>query len=359
VAEYTDKGTLKRDPNAPKQEPPASPEERAARIAAARAKAEAARAAGGTARPAATAGAAPAGEPAETAPMVEAAPPAADGQLRTAKGTLKRDPNAPKQDPPATPEERAARIAAAKARADAARQAREAGGAVAPAAGGLQPAAAAASAAAARPAGETDADRAERRRIFEIVTRGVPGAEPVLRPVVAARAERAPARGEFALSEAGERTVRLVRAALPDVPMEALSSPLDPVFVIPREDVPEVLRTLRDHEALEMKFLRCITGVDHMDEGVEVVYTLKSMTTKLGCIVKTMLPARDPVVDSVTSLWAGANWLERETAEMFGVTFTGHPDPRNLLLDEDLTIHPLLKAHPLAEVELKQGVNVF
>ena len=45
--------------------------------------------------------------------------------------------------------------------------------------------------------------------------------------------------------------------------------------------------------------------------------------------------------------------------EMFGVVCRGHPDPRNLLLDEDMAIHPLLKAHPLAEIELKQGVNVF
>lgn len=361
MAEYTPKGTLKRDPNAPKAELPATPEERAARIAAARARALAAMAAGGTQRPPAAAAAAnPAVAATETAPAPEVVAPTApaDGGLRTPKGTLKRDPNAPKAEPPATPEERAARVAAARAKAEAARRAREAG-AAAPTAG-LQPAAAAAAAAAAaRPATETDADRAERRRIFEIVTRGVPGAEPVLRPVVVGRAERAPARGEFPLTEQGERTVRLVRAALPDIEIAVLTSPLDPVFVIRREDVLRVLRTLRDHEALDMKYLRCVTAVDHMDEGIEVVYTLKSLTTKLSCIVKTMLPARDPVVDSVTPLWAGANWLEREMMEMFGVVCRGHPDPRNLLLDEDLTIHPLLKAHPLAEVELKQGVNVF
>ena len=54
----------------------------------------------------------------------------------------------------------------------------------------------------------------------------------------------------------------------------------------------------------------------------------------------------------------GAEWAEREVREMFGVEFEGHPDPRNLLLDEDLDIHPLLKSHPLAEIELPQGVDV-
>jgi NADH-quinone oxidoreductase subunit C len=358
MAEYTAKGTLKRDPNEAKKEPPATPEERAARIAEARAKAQAAKAAGGSAPRPAAAQAAPAGEAVEAAPAeFVAAPVAGDGQLRTAKGTLKRDPNEPKKEPPATPEERAARIAEAKAKATAAKQQREAGGGAA-----LQPAAAAAAAAnvtAAPASGVTDADRAERRRIFEIVTRPVPGAAPVLRPITTGRAERTPPRGEVEMTEPMQRVDRLVRSALPDIEIETLTSPLDVVFVIQRGDVLKVLQTLRDHEALQMIYLRCISGVDQMDEGLEVVYMLKSLTLGHSAIVKTLLPLRDPVVDSATPLWAGADWLERETAEMFGITFRGHPDPRNLLLDEDMTIHPLLKAHPLAEIELKQGVNVF
>jgi NADH-quinone oxidoreductase subunit C len=129
--------------------------------------------------------------------------------------------------------------------------------------------------------------------------------------------------------------------------------------VINRTDVLALMERAKTHPSLDMKFLRSITGVDQMAEGIEVVYQLKSLTTKHAVTVKTLLPPDDLVVDSVTSLWAGANWHERELMEMFGVRCAGHPDPRNLLLDEDLTIHPLLKAHPLADVELKQGVNVF
>jgi NADH-quinone oxidoreductase subunit C len=363
MAEYTPKGTLKRDPNAPKSEPPASPEERARRVAEARARALAARAAmaaGGA--PAApqpasqeaveAAPTAPAAEPAAAAP----APPAG-GALRTPKGTLKRDPNAPKAEPPATPEERARRVAEARARALAAREA-QATGAAAPATGELPPAAAAAAAAGAAPA-ETDAERAERRRIFEIVTRGVPGAEPVLRPVVGGRAERVPARAEFTITEEMEDTVRLFREGLPDVEFTVLSSPLDVVLVIDRKDVLRVMRYAKEHPALDMKFLRFISGVDLQDEGIEIVYGLKSLTTRRSCLIKTVVPLTDPVVDSVTPVWAAAEWHERELMEMFGVVCKDHPDPRNLLLDEDMTIHPLRKAHPLAEVELKQGVNVF
>ena len=68
-----------------------------------------------------------------------------------------------------------------------------------------------------------------------------------------------------------------------------------------------------------------------------------------------LLPPEDPAVDSITPIWMGADWHERENAEMFGMTFRGHPNPKHLLLDDDMEIHPLLKAHPLAPIELKQG----
>jgi len=69
-----------------------------------------------------------------------------------------------------------------------------------------------------------------------------------------------------------------------------------------------------------------------------------------------MLPPDDKVLGTATTVWQAANWLERETAEMFGVRFTGHPDPRTLLMPEDMTdTFPLLKSHPFAEIELLQG----
>jgi NADH-quinone oxidoreductase subunit C len=68
------------------------------------------------------------------------------------------------------------------------------------------------------------------------------------------------------------------------------------------------------------------------------------------------LPADDKVLETATTVWQAANWLERETAEMFGIRFTGHPDPRTLLMPEDMTdVFPLLKSHPFAEIELLQG----
>jgi NADH-quinone oxidoreductase subunit C len=125
------------------------------------------------------------------------------------------------------------------------------------------------------------------------------------------------------------------------------------------ENVLFVLRQAKDVPELGFDFFRCLTGVDQMDQGIEIIYSLFSYKNRHCVHIKTMLPAVGGAVDSVTSVWAGADWHERETAEMFGVTFTGHPNPKHLLLDDDMEIHPLLKAHPLAPIELKQGVDTF
>jgi len=118
-------------------------------------------------------------------------------------------------------------------------------------------------------------------------------------------------------------------------------------------------RQAKANPELGFDFLRCLTAIDQMEEGIEIVYTLFSYKNRHTVHLKTLLPPDDPQVDSVTSVWCGADWHERETAEMFGVTFVGHPNPKHLLLDDDMDIHPLLKAHPLAPIELKQGYQTF
>ncbi len=119
-----------------------------------------------------------------------------------------------------------------------------------------------------------------------------------------------------------------------------------------------LLRQAKERPEFGFTFLRCMTGVDQLDQGIELIYSLYSYTNRHAVHIKTLLPA-EPAIDSITPFWLGADWHEREIAEMFGVTFTGHPNPKHLLLDDDMTIHPLLKAHPLAPIELKQGVETF
>ncbi len=124
-------------------------------------------------------------------------------------------------------------------------------------------------------------------------------------------------------------------------------------------EVALILRQAKERPEFAYEFLRCLTGIDQMEQGIELVYTLFSYKNRHTVHIKALLPPANPIVDSITPFWLGADWHERETAEMFGVTFRGHPNPKHLLLDDDLTIHPLLKAHPLAPIELKQGVDTF
>jgi NADH-quinone oxidoreductase subunit C len=130
----------------------------------------------------------------------------------------------------------------------------------------------------------------------------------------------------------------------------------DLIVHIPRDEVVAGLRRLKADAALHFDYLRCLSGIDREADGIEVVYHLYSTDKKHNLTVKTTLPMDDLNVATATTVWRGANWLERETAEMFGVRFTGHPDPRTLLMPEDMTdVHPLLKSHPLAEIEVLQG----
>ena len=146
------------------------------------------------------------------------------------------------------------------------------------------------------------------------------------------------------------------REALPDVAFDAAQGALDVILMIAREDVPRVLRVAKEDPRLDFKYLRCLSGVDHMEGGLEVVYHLYSYTHKHNVTVKTRLPQDDPRVPSVTSIWKGADWHEREAAEMFGIFFEGHPNLVPLLLPEDMTDHhPLRKDNPLAEIEVWQG----
>ncbi|MPZ99737.1 MAG: NADH-quinone oxidoreductase subunit C [Dehalococcoidia bacterium] len=131
---------------------------------------------------------------------------------------------------------------------------------------------------------------------------------------------------------------------------------IDVIVHIPREELIRGLRVLRQDEALDFDYLRCLTAVDNEDEGMDVVYHLYSIGKNHNLTVKATLPSDDLTLDTATVVWRAANWLERETAEMFGIRFNNHPDPRTLLMPEDMDdTFPLRKTHPLAEIEVLQG----
>lgn len=150
-----------------------------------------------------------------------------------------------------------------------------------------------------------------------------------------------------------------VDRALSGISAEPAMGVLDLIVRIPKDEVIRGLRALKRSEDLDFDYLRCLTAIDWEDQGIDVVYHLYSTKKKHNLTVKTNLQNSDLTVDTATSVWRAANWLERETAEMFGVRFNGHPDPRTLLMPEDMDdTFPLRKDHPLQDVKILQGEGI-
>ncbi len=123
----------------------------------------------------------------------------------------------------------------------------------------------------------------------------------------------------------------------------------EPVFYIRPESVKEVCAKLKSE--FGFVYLSDLTAVDYLGERsgarFEVVYNVvrfdDEYNEELRVFLKTEIDFRSPVTDSVTPVWKGADWFEREIFDMFGIRFAGHPDMRRILLAEDYEGFPLRK----------------
>lgn len=125
--------------------------------------------------------------------------------------------------------------------------------------------------------------------------------------------------------------------------------------IVKKEKIKEILRYLKEEQGFN--HLQDLCGVDHYpaEPRFEVVYNLYSIWRRLHLRVKAKLYAFEPEIDSITELWSGANWHERECFDMFGIRFTGHPELRRILMPEDWEGHPLRKDYPLKGRQLWRG----
>jgi NADH-quinone oxidoreductase subunit C len=116
-----------------------------------------------------------------------------------------------------------------------------------------------------------------------------------------------------------------------------------------KSDLVRVCSFLQSDPELSFDMLIDLLGVDmYRPEGrFEVVYNLYSLKNKCYVRLKVLVEEADPVVPTVTGIWSAANWHERETFDMIGVRFSGHPDLRRLYMPEEFEHHPLRKDFPL------------
>jgi len=111
-----------------------------------------------------------------------------------------------------------------------------------------------------------------------------------------------------------------------------------------------LLQCLKDDCGFDM--LADLAGIDYLNyptatDRYAVVYALTNTTTGERVFVKAFTNDPDPELPSVVSLWKGADWMEREVYDMYGVRFTGHPDLRRILMPGEFTAYPLRKDYPL------------
>jgi len=147
-----------------------------------------------------------------------------------------------------------------------------------------------------------------------------------------------------------EETIKKLAGRFPGVPFSASWFRDNCRVHVPATIIAEVLSYLKHDCGFD--FLADLTAVDYADypdsrDRFAVIYCLTATETGDRFVVKVFVNDPDPVLPSAVPLWNGANWLEREVFDMFGIRFAGHPDLRRILMPDEFTAFPLRKDYPL------------
>jgi NADH-quinone oxidoreductase subunit C len=145
-----------------------------------------------------------------------------------------------------------------------------------------------------------------------------------------------------------EIAVQKLKEKFPGSVLDAYSFRGENTVVVKKEDIIEICRFLKDDPELSFNFLSDLCGVDYMgrEPRFDVVYNLFSVSRHHRIRVKAMVGEGGKVA-SVVGVWSTADWHERETYDMYGIVFEGHPNLTRILMPEDWDGHPLRKDYPL------------
>jgi NADH-quinone oxidoreductase subunit C len=123
-----------------------------------------------------------------------------------------------------------------------------------------------------------------------------------------------------------------------------------PVFYIKKDEIHQVLEFLKTDTELNFHFLTDLTGIQSADEKqLGVIYHLHNMPKNYRVRLKTYFDINKPEIPTATDLWPGANWMERETYDFFGIKFKGHPKLKKILNVDEMDAFPLRKDFPLED----------
>ncbi|HVX44924.1 MAG TPA: NADH-quinone oxidoreductase subunit C [Mycobacteriales bacterium] len=144
-------------------------------------------------------------------------------------------------------------------------------------------------------------------------------------------------------------------AGYPDAVQRVVVDRGEITFYIEKDRVAEVCQTLRDDPALRFEFCASLSGVDYIDQAdrLHVTYHLLSMTYRRRIRLEVAASVEDPHVPSVTAIYPTVDWQERETYDMFGVIFDGHPALTRVLMPDDWEGFPQRKDYPLGGITVE------
>ncbi|MBN1311815.1 MAG: NADH-quinone oxidoreductase subunit C [Anaerolineae bacterium] len=150
-----------------------------------------------------------------------------------------------------------------------------------------------------------------------------------------------------------------IREQFPQAVMEIIEFRGDVTVVIDRAALVEVAAFCRDADGLRFNLLSDLCGIDYWPEEPRfaVSYVLYSLPFNHTIRFKVYAPGKDPVMPTITGVYPGANYHEREVWDMFGVKFDGHPDLRRILMPYDWIGHPQRKDYPLGYEEVQFSFN--
>ncbi|HET8908662.1 MAG TPA: NADH-quinone oxidoreductase subunit C [Ktedonobacterales bacterium] len=156
-----------------------------------------------------------------------------------------------------------------------------------------------------------------------------------------------------------EATAALLRDRFPDGVVEATEHRGEMTIVVRPDIIVEVCRALRDEKQLAYNYLADITAVDWLEREprYDIVYHLLSLATYAVVRLKVRIGGEetpDPEIPSVTPVWPGADWFEREIYDLFGIRFSGHPNQTRILMPQDWVGYPLRKDYPLTGIHLPE-----
>jgi NADH-quinone oxidoreductase subunit C len=154
-----------------------------------------------------------------------------------------------------------------------------------------------------------------------------------------------------------------LQQAKPGALLEAKLFRNETTLIVDRSQIVAVAAFMRDTPGLVYNFLSDISAVDYYPENTRperfgISYHIYSMLYNRRLRLKVFVPEDEPEVLTMTSVWPGANWLEREIFDMMGITFTGHPDMRRVLMPEDWDGHPHRRDYPLGYEQVQFSFNI-